>query len=72
MSAPQWGLLTKRRFWPLFVTQFLGAFNDNLYRSAMLFLVSFSLYRGDADKASPRCFMVQHYSRSNVPRVTPS
>ncbi|MBA2934852.1 acyl-[ACP]--phospholipid O-acyltransferase [Sphingomonas sp. CGMCC 1.13654] len=52
MSAPQWGLLAKRRFWPLFVTQFLGAFNDNLYRSAMLFLVSFGLYRGDADKAA--------------------
>jgi acyl-[acyl-carrier-protein]-phospholipid O-acyltransferase/long-chain-fatty-acid--[acyl-carrier-protein] ligase len=52
MSAPQLDLLARRRFLPLFATQFLGAFNDNLYRSAMLFLVSFALYRGDADKAA--------------------
>src|ERR1700761_5313192 len=52
MSAPQLSLLAKRRFLPLFTTQFLGAFNDNLYRSAMLFLVSFGLYRGNADKAA--------------------
>jgi acyl-[acyl-carrier-protein]-phospholipid O-acyltransferase/long-chain-fatty-acid--[acyl-carrier-protein] ligase len=52
MSAPQLSLLGRRRFLPLFTTQFLGAFNDNLYRSAMLFLMSFGLYRGDADKAA--------------------
>jgi acyl-[acyl-carrier-protein]-phospholipid O-acyltransferase/long-chain-fatty-acid--[acyl-carrier-protein] ligase len=52
MSAPDVSLLTKRRFLPLFATQFLGAFNDNLYRSAMLFLVSFTLYRGEADRAA--------------------
>jgi acyl-[acyl-carrier-protein]-phospholipid O-acyltransferase/long-chain-fatty-acid--[acyl-carrier-protein] ligase len=52
MSAPQLALLTKRRFLPLFVTQFLGAFNDNLYRSSMLFLLSFTIYRGDADQAA--------------------
>ncbi|MDB5738158.1 MAG: acyl-[ACP]--phospholipid O-acyltransferase, partial [Sphingomonas bacterium] len=52
MSAANLALLGKRRFLPLFATQFLGAFNDNLYRSAMLFLVSFGLYRGAADKAA--------------------
>jgi acyl-[acyl-carrier-protein]-phospholipid O-acyltransferase/long-chain-fatty-acid--[acyl-carrier-protein] ligase len=52
MSAPQWGLLARRRFLPLFATQFFGAFNDNLYRSAMLFLVTFTLYRGEADRAA--------------------
>ena len=52
MSAPELSLLAKRRFLPLFATQFLGAFNDNLYRSAMLFLVSFTLYRGEADRAA--------------------
>jgi acyl-[acyl-carrier-protein]-phospholipid O-acyltransferase / long-chain-fatty-acid--[acyl-carrier-protein] ligase len=52
MSAPQWSLLGKRRFWPLFVTQFLGAFNDNLYRSSMIFLVSFSLLKGQGDRAA--------------------
>ena len=52
MSAPQLSLLAKRRFAPLFATQFLGAFNDNLYRSAMLFLVAFTILRGDPDKAA--------------------
>ena len=29
-------LLRTRRFLPIFVTQFLGAFNDNLFRTAMI------------------------------------
>ena len=52
MSAPQLGLLGRRRFLPLFATQFLGAFNDNLYRSALIFLASFHLYKGDPDRAA--------------------
>src|SRR5512138_3190218 len=36
-------LLTTRRFAPLFVTQFLGAFNDNLLKSAMGIVVTFRL-----------------------------
>jgi acyl-[acyl-carrier-protein]-phospholipid O-acyltransferase/long-chain-fatty-acid--[acyl-carrier-protein] ligase len=39
-------LLGRRRFWPLFATQFLGAFNDNLFRSGMLFLIAFRLSHG--------------------------
>ncbi|USI73812.1 MFS transporter [Sphingomonas morindae] len=38
-------LLARRRFGPLFVTQLLGAFNDNLFRSAMLFLVTYGVLR---------------------------
>lgn len=45
MSAPDFALLAKRRFGPLFVVQFLGAFNDNALKYAMLFLASFTLYR---------------------------
>lgn len=37
-------LLTKRRFAPLFVTQLLGAFNDNLFKNAMVLFVVFSVY----------------------------
>ena len=37
-------LLTKRRFLPLFVTQYLGAFNDNLFKTAMVMLVTFHIY----------------------------
>jgi acyl-[acyl-carrier-protein]-phospholipid O-acyltransferase/long-chain-fatty-acid--[acyl-carrier-protein] ligase len=36
-------LLTSRRFAPLFVTQFLGAFNDNLLKSALAILVTYRL-----------------------------
>ena len=36
------GLLKQRRFLPLFATQFLGAFNDNLFKQAM---VLFATYR---------------------------
>ena len=32
MRSPLVQLLTSRRFAPLFVTQFLGAFNDNLFK----------------------------------------
>jgi MFS family permease len=40
-------LLSARRFGPLFVTQFLGAFNDNLFKTAYIFLVAFHLRSGD-------------------------
>ncbi|MGB7536534.1 MAG: MFS transporter, partial [Azonexus sp.] len=37
----QFRLLSTRRFGPLFLTQFLGAFNDNLYKNALVVLVTF-------------------------------
>ncbi len=40
-------LLLDRRFGPLFVTQFLGAFNDTLFKTALVFLVAFHLRSGD-------------------------
>lgn len=36
-------ILKSRRFLPLFVTQFLGAFNDNLFKNAMVMLITFRL-----------------------------
>jgi len=39
------GLLTKRRFAPLFVTQYFGAFNDNFLKCAILAMVTFLLAR---------------------------
>ena len=38
------GLLRERRFLPLFATQFLGAFNDNLFKTAMVLLVTYGVY----------------------------
>ena len=43
MSAPDLRLLGRRRFAPLFATQFLGALNDNLMRYAVLFMASFGV-----------------------------
>lgn len=40
MSA-QSRLLRERRFVPLFATQFLGAFNDNLFKNALVVLLTF-------------------------------
>ncbi len=51
MSAPDVSLLAKRRFGPLFVVQFLGAFNDNLLKFALLFLANFGLYAAAPEKA---------------------
>src|SRR5689334_9078364 len=45
-------LLLKRRFLPLFVTQFLGAFNDNLFKTAMVILVTYKLYQDPTHEAS--------------------
>jgi MFS family permease len=42
--TPSIRLLAKRRFLPLFVTQFLGAFNDNLFKTAMVLFVTYELY----------------------------
>ena len=41
----------RRRFLPLFVTQFLGAFNDNLFKNAMVLFVVYSLYNSEAAEA---------------------
>ena len=43
MTPNQLKLLNSRRFLPLFVTQSLGAFNDNVFKNAIVFLVTFSL-----------------------------
>src|SRR5215218_1682634 len=45
-------LLRTRRFWPIFVTQFLGAFNDNLFRTSMVMLVIYGIYRDAAKEAA--------------------
>lgn len=41
-------LLRQRRFLPLFCTQLLNAFNDNLYKTAMVLFVVYSLYNDES------------------------
>ncbi len=40
-QSSQFTLLRQRRFAPFFVTQFLGAFNDNIFRNGLVILVTF-------------------------------
>jgi hypothetical protein len=43
-------LLSRRRFLPLFVTQLLGAFNDNLFKQAMILFVVYGIYNDAASE----------------------
>lgn len=40
-SAGQFELLTQKRFLPFFATQFFGAFNDNVFKNALIILIAF-------------------------------
>jgi len=40
-QSSQFSLLTQRRFAPFFWTQFLGAFNDNLFKTALLVVMTY-------------------------------
>nr|MBV6630472.1 MFS transporter [Oceanococcus sp. HetDA_MAG_MS8] len=48
----QFQLLRQRRFGPFFGVQFLGAFNDNVYRNALIILIAFELARTGGDASS--------------------
>ena len=43
--SQQFDLLRQRRFLPFFLTQFLGAFNDNVYKNALVVLLTFQASR---------------------------
>jgi MFS family permease len=45
-------LLGQRRFLPLFVTLFLGAFNDNLYKMSMVVLVTYTILSDPTQEAN--------------------
>jgi MFS family permease len=44
-------LLASRRFLPLFATQLLNAFNDNLFKNAMVLFVVYGVYNSEAAEA---------------------
>jgi len=39
----QFDIIAKRRFLPIFIAQFLGAFNDNVFRYALIILVTYRM-----------------------------
>ena len=45
MSDSQFQLLRERRFGPFFAVQFFGAFNDNVFKNALLILIAFETSR---------------------------
>ncbi len=47
-SDSQFPLLKQRRFGPFFFTQFLGAFNDNVFKNALLIMIAFQITNLDA------------------------
>ena len=46
-EVSQFALLRQRRFAPYFVTQLLGAFNDNVYKNALIALIAFNVITTD-------------------------
>jgi len=50
-QTSQFALLKERRFAPFFTTQLLGAFNDNLFKNALVALLSFGALQLSADDA---------------------
>jgi len=48
-EASQFRLLGTRRFLPFFLTQFLGAFNDNLFRNAVVVSITFGAAAAGGD-----------------------
>lgn len=42
-TKSQFALFRSRNFFPLFLTMFLGAFNDNFFKSAMVILITYRL-----------------------------
>ncbi len=45
------GLLKRRRFLPLFTTQFLGAFNDNLFKTAMVLFATYEIFADETQES---------------------
>ena len=48
----QFYLFTQRRFAAYFFTQFLGAFNDNVYKNALIVLIAFMAVESAADSST--------------------
>lgn len=58
MYHNQFSLLTDRRFMPLFITQFLGAFHDNLFKSAFVAVLLFHTAGGLSEADTETKMMV--------------
>ena len=81
---PDVGLFSSQKFLPIFIAQFLGALNDNIFKSALLILIAFSLTNQQAQATATSnlaailyiipIFLVSYIAgqladRSNKPRM---
>ena len=49
-TKSQLSLLREKRFGPFFLTQFFGAFNDNVFKNALIILIAYqSIYSGSGE-----------------------
>ena len=48
MPMSQFNLLKQRRFFPFFLTQFFGAFNDNVFKNALVIMIAYKV-AGDSN-----------------------
>lgn len=54
MTHSSFGLLRTQRFFPLFLTQLLGALNDSLFKNALFILIAYTVAsQAKADVVSP-------------------
>ena len=51
-NGNEFTLLKQRRFLPFFITQFLGAFNDNVFKNALIILIAFQAAATDPARAN--------------------
>ena len=51
-SSNQFQLLKQQRFLPYFMAQFLGAFNDNVFKTALLVLIAISFAKTNPQKVN--------------------
>lgn len=52
MNPNLWNLLRTKRFLPLFLTQFFGAFNDNIFKNSLVILITYVLV--ESSELSPQ------------------
>ncbi|HFB64555.1 MAG TPA: MFS transporter [Aeromonadales bacterium] len=48
MAHNQFELLKTRRFLPFFITQFLGAFNDNVFKNTIIVIISYEIFANNS------------------------
>ena len=60
----QFDLLKTKRFLPFFCTQFLGAFNDNVFKQSLIILLAFNA--ASMTTLSPSILAYTHRFRGNI------